>query len=46
MGALFPCVFIVMAACVLTQHCYVRANRGFDQVDPPEWTSSQLGEDG
>lgn len=46
MGALFPCVFIIIAVYFLVEHCYVRANRGFDQVESPQWTSSQLGEDG
>ncbi|KAK3954412.1 hypothetical protein QBC32DRAFT_207750 [Pseudoneurospora amorphoporcata] len=46
MGALFPCVVIIIAVYFFAQHCYVRANRGFDQVESPQWTSSQLGEDG
>ncbi|KAK1781436.1 hypothetical protein QBC45DRAFT_405495 [Copromyces sp. CBS 386.78] len=46
MGALFPCVVVIIAVYFLAQHCYVRANRGFDQVESPQWTSSQLGEDG
>lgn len=46
MGALFPCVLIIIAVYFLAQHCYVRVNRGFDQVEAPQWTSANLSEDG
>lgn len=46
MGALFPCVFIIIAVYFLAERCYVRVNRGFDQVEFPQWPSSNLNEDG
>ncbi|KHE86587.1 hypothetical protein GE21DRAFT_1203705 [Neurospora crassa] len=46
MGALFPCVLIIIAVYFLAERCYVRVNRGFDQVEAPQWTSANLGEDG
>lgn len=45
MGALFPCVIIIITVYFLTEQCYVRANRGFEQAQFPHWTSPDLGED-
>ncbi|KAK3400638.1 hypothetical protein B0T20DRAFT_348373 [Sordaria brevicollis] len=45
MGALFSCVIIIIAAYFLADRCYVRVNRGFEQVQVPQWTPSNLDED-